>query len=263
MENAIIAKPEEVTIPILVSVPHAGTAIPEDAVDLVADPNVLYQHTDFYIDKLYDFVAGKGGILIKTQIQRCIIDVNRDKDGAEQVTKDPRQGLVWMTTKNEEQIHKRALSQEELDERISKYYDPYHSILQEQIHYIKSKFGYVVVIEGHSMPSVGGKLDKDSGKKRPDIVVGDFDGKSCSQEITKLVINHFVSRGYTVSLNWPFKGGFITRKYGKPKKDIHVVQIELNKSIYMNEDTREVTERLSRTRNDLSELVNSFSRRIK
>ena len=98
------------------------------------------------------------------------------------------------------------------------------------------RFGYAILVDGHSMPSRGRLGHKDSGRIRADVVPGDRDGTSCSPRLTAHVIQHFKSAGFNVRANDPYKGGFITAHHGRPADGIHAIQIELRRDLYMDED---------------------------
>ena len=119
--------------------------------------------------------------------------------------------------------------------RIDAYYRPYHKALESLIHDTRKRFGHCVVIDCHSMPSIGGPLDPDAGRGRADFVVGDCFGSTCAPYITDAIERVIAGFGYAVARNKPFAGGFTTRHYGQPREGVHTVQVEINRALYMDE----------------------------
>ena len=130
---------------------------------------------------------------------------------------------------------KRPLTLAELESRRARIHTPYHDELTRQLERRREKFGYAILIDLHSMPSLGRLLHTDPGARRADIVPGDVRGTSCGPPLSKLVVKHFVDGGFVVRANDPYMGGYITRHHGRPGRGIHAIQIELNRDLYMNE----------------------------
>lgn len=241
------------THPLIVSVPHAGTTIPDEAKlsFTKTEFHFLNSDCDWYVDKLFDFVPELGVTLLTTDIGRYVIDLNRDAgeidasfmEGAP-LTKNPKNlGLVSHKTIKGEKLLKKPITQKELNDRIQKYYRPFHDQLENLIAQTKKQFGFCIHIDAHSMPSKGELAHSDAGQERKDIVLGDRFGKSCSPLLTELVEQHFIKAGLSVSRNIPYAGGFITQNYGKPAQNVHTLQIEHNRKLYMNEDTYEILQK--------------------
>ena len=129
----------------------------------------------------------------------------------------------------------RPLSLDEWRERTA-IHAAYHDALTRALARARERFGFAILLDGHSMPSRGRLGHKDPGRTRAEVVPGDRDGTSCAPALTAHVTRHFERAGLTVAANDPYKGGFITTHHGRPADGIHAIQIELRRDLYMNED---------------------------
>ncbi|MCG3174600.1 MAG: hypothetical protein GMKNLPBB_02845 [Myxococcota bacterium] len=241
-------QPEDFS-PVLVNTPHSGTIIPEECADEIAcERAVMLRDTDLYTDQLYAGAPALGCTLMSARISRYIVDLNRpagdvDADSVEGWTAAappaPR-GMIWRLSTNNEPVLRKPLTREQYRRRLDAYYRPYQDHLLAALKTIRDRHGFAVLVDGHSMPSVGRAQHSDEGRRRADIVPGDADGASCGGSLTRLVTGHFRGCEYSVALNDPYKGGFNTRHYGRPAERIHAIQIELNRDLYMDEETLEI-----------------------
>jgi N-formylglutamate amidohydrolase len=119
----------------------------------------------------------------------------------------------------------------------------------------QSQFGHVLLIDCHSMPSIGGPTEKDAGRRRVDFILGDCFGTSCAPALSAQVADWLRSAGYSVQFNDPYAGGFITRHYGRPATGRHALQIEINRSLYMKEQTVEQSDDFGRFKADIDRLA--------
>ena len=140
-------------------------------------------------------------------------------------------------------------------ERINRLYAPYHETLRDLLLAAQNAFGVAVLIDCHSMPS---SPIADQGGGRPDFVLGDRFGTSCSGEFTRLAAAELKMLGYVVALNKPYAGGYITEHYGRPHKGQHVLQIEINRALYMDESSFEKSSGFDRVRGDLESMVQAL-----
>jgi N-formylglutamate amidohydrolase len=147
----------------------------------------------------------------------------------------------------------------EAEQRIEALYLPYHRQLRELIDQTRDRFGYSVLIDCHSMPSIGGPMDEDSGHDRADIVLGDRFGTSCSPGLTQLAEETLTNMGYSVVRNNPYAGGYTTDHYGRPVKTVHALQIEINRALYMNEELFERRTTITRIARDMQNLLQELS----
>jgi N-formylglutamate amidohydrolase len=246
-----VLAPSEQTVPLVFSSPHSGR---EYTAAFIAssrlEPQVLRRSEDSYVDELFACVARHGAPLLAASFPRAFCDPNREPfeldpgmfDGPLPEfanTRSPRVaaglGTIAKVVSSGLNIYAGKLPVAEIDRRITGFYRPYHRRLEELIEATSRRFGWAVLVDCHSMPSVGGATDFDTGLSRVDIVLGDCFGASCASPITQVVEDGFRGLGYRVVRNTPYAGGFTTRHYGQPRNGVHALQIEINRSLYMSE----------------------------
>lgn len=239
------------TKPFFVSIPHSGEKIPPEAQWLTGLPEVvLMGDVDRYVDRLYESILKQNHIpFIKTEWHRYAADLNRlptDIDceavigNAQKAGTFPR-GFHWVYNTHNEKILQQPLSLDVHQALVKRVYDPFHAEIKKQyLEFSQQGFKNIYHCDLHSMPSLGTNQHRDPGKKRADVVISDSQGKSCSAEFLALVIDSYKAADFTISYNWPYYGGRLTEQYGEPEtKGHHVVQIELNRSLYMDEVTKQ------------------------
>ena len=250
-----VVRPRDHTLPAVFASPHSGTDYPPAFVaSSRLDPIALRKSEDSYVDEIFAGVADEGAPLLKALFPRAYIDPNREPfeldpsmfedrlpDYAN--TRSPRitagLGTIARVVTNGEEIYRGKLTFAEALRRVNELYRPYHRALQQLIERTLARFGVCFLIDCHSMPSIGGPMDEDAGRRRFDVVLGDCHGTSCAPELTELVERWLAGKGYQVVRNNPYAGGFTTRHYGIPATRVHALQIEINRGLYMNEATLE------------------------
>ena len=241
------------SVPVIFTSPHSGRNYPPEFVAASRlDPLTLRRSEDSFVDEIYARAPQLGAPLIKAQFPRAYVDPNREAYELDPAMfEDPLPdyvntnsarvaaglGTVAKVVTNGEEIYAGPLKFAEARRRIEKYYIPYHDALKRLIARTRRRFGVCLVIDCHSMPSVGGPMEFDSGRRRVDIVLGDAHGTSCAEAVTGLVEDQLAKIGFTVDRNDPYSGGYTTRTYGRPETGIHVLQIEINRGAYMDETT--------------------------
>ena len=244
MEIFRIRTPRAKEVPIIVSSPHSGTQFPDSVSikpEFVNDPD----DTDWFIDQLYDFVPDMGITLMSAVYNRWVIDLNRDPAN-KPLYSDGRviTGLVPQTTFNGASLYDLNPDEQEIQERRDLYFQPYHNKLSELIGEKLKKFGKVILFDAHSIrKSVPGIRPEPF----PDLILGDDDGKSANEKLIHTAMQALLKSPYKVAHNEPFKGGFITRNYGNPEKNIHALQLEMAKLNYMDDSERLYDDRTCRT----------------
>ncbi len=245
--------------PLVVEVPHAGLDIPPVFLEPLAAPaRSIARDADLYVDQLYERAPGEGATLLVARTSRYAIDVNRsesDVDGevVEGARAEPRMhhGLVWRTTSDGEAALSRRLTREELDERLDLVWRPYHRELTAIVTEKVSRFGLAVVIAAHSMPSVeriggqGGvsreprehRTPGGGARRRADVVPGTRGRRSAAPRFIDAMEAHAKGAGWSVRHDDPYAGGYTTQHYGRPDANVHVVQIELARRLYLDEAT--------------------------
>lgn len=243
-----LVTPESGERPVLVEVPHAGLAIPDDVQEVLAAPlDALMRDADLYVDKLYANAPRHGARLLVSQVSRYVVDLNRERDDVDRgtvsdhpapVSAQPR-GVVWRATTDGRPVLRRPLSYQGLRARLARYYEPYHATLAAALQELKARHGYAILLAAHSMPSTGRSLHADPGNRRADVVPGTRGRTSCDARLIDLVDAHFRAAGLSVLHDTPYRGGFATMHYGRPWQGLHAIQIELNRALYMDEESFE------------------------
>ena len=236
----------------------------------------LRRTEDAFVQDLFDAATGSGATLVHANYARCYVDLNRDSreldpsmfsDGLPRTVavSSPRVeaglGCLPRVASRGEQIYARKISRAAGERRLSSVYDAYHSYIRNKLDDLVKIHGLAILIDCHSMPS-----RRQRQRPLPDIVLGDRFGSSCDNRLTSLVERSFRDLGYTVSRNAPYAGGYTTRCYGRPKRNIHALQIEINRNLYMDEHTVEPSASFQKVRTDLITIVErlaGFSHRMK
>jgi len=235
MEIFKITQPTVSKVPIIISVPHAGTFIPDD-IKSKMNPELSEKldDTDWFIDRLYGFATDFGINIIKSNYSRWVVDLNRNPEN-QPLYNDGRviTDVVTVTDFNGNNIYKDNYvpDSEEISRRVKLYHNPYHEKLNELLQDTKNEFGKVLLFDVHSIrKSVPGIRAEDF----PDLILGDNDESSANPELINITIDSLKNKGYGFSHNYPFKGGYITRNFGKPEQNIHALQLEMCKTNYMD-----------------------------
>jgi N-formylglutamate deformylase len=222
--------------PILLSIPHCGTSFPEE-LKSEFKPNLAQQpdDTDWFVEQLYDFAPAMGITVIHAVNSRWVIDLNRDPQSKPLYT-DGRiiTGLCPTTTFSGESIYlddRKEIGSDEVRRRLELYYWPYYLKVQQLLDSLKDQFGKVLLWDCHSIRHFVPTIHKE---KFPDLILGDADGTSASLGLIEDTLSALSHSAYSVSHNYPFKGGYITRNFGKPSLNQHALQLEMTKVNYMD-----------------------------
>lgn len=224
-------------LPILLSVPHCGTEFPPELKDQYnPELSKAPDDTDWFVDKLYDFAPAMGISIIAAKYSRWVIDLNRDPQSKPLYT-DGRiiTGLCPTTDFLGKPLYKdekTEINKEEIERRVATYYDPYHRQIQSLLDALIKQFGQVLLWDCHSIRQRVPTIQKE---KFPDLILGDADGTSASTAVINAAFKTLMSDKYSVNHNHPFKGGYITRHFGKPAIGQHALQLEMTKVNYMDD----------------------------
>jgi N-formylglutamate amidohydrolase len=269
-----LRRPALQSMPVVFASPHSGVDYPAEFLAAARlDPQSLRRSEDSFVDELFAAAPAAGAPLLAALFPRAFVDPNRealeldpqmfeDELPAEANTESPRVaaglGMIARVVASGEEIYGRKLRVAEALQRIERYYRPYHAILGELIAETKRRFGLCVLVDCHSMPSVGGPMERDAGRERVDMVLGDCRGTSCAPALTDRVETALSQMGYAVARNNPYSGGFVTQHYGRPGDDVHVLQIEINRGLYMDEVALTRGPGFARLAADMGRLVRSI-----
>lgn len=242
--------PENPTSCVVFSSPHSGAVYRADFLSSTRlGSTAIRSSEDAFVDELFSSAPKFGAPLLCSKAPRAYVDLNRaatDLDPAliqGAVTKGINPavasglGVIPRVVANGQVIQTGKIAMETAQKRLARYYTPYHDRLLELLREQHEAYGLTVLLDCHSMPREALKSAALIGRRRPDIILGDRFGVSCDRWITDAVEQIFISAGFTVGRNAPFAGGYITRNYGRPKRGQHALQIEIDRSLYMNEKT--------------------------
>jgi N-formylglutamate deformylase len=218
--------------PLIVSMPHTGTHVPEWLAPRLSAAARALPDTDWHLERLYDFLDALGASVLVATHSRYVVDLNRPPDGANLYLGQDTTGIVPLDTFHREPLYLPGFppSDEEVGKRIETYWRPFHQRLQQALDETKGKHGYALLWDAHSIFS---ELPRFFKGKLTDFNLGTADGKSCAAGIGEALAK--AVEGYSVVLNGRFKGGYITRRYGDPANGVHAVQLELSEATYMDE----------------------------
>ena len=223
------------SVPLLVSMPHVGTDIPDDIAAGMAPCAQARADTDWHLEQLYGFAQELGASTLAARWSRYVIDLNRPPENTNLYPGQDTTGLCPVDTFGREPLYQpgRAPDAAEVQRRLAAYWQPYHDCLRTELSRLLARHGRVVLWEAHSIASVVPRFFEG---KLPDLNFGTADGASCDGALTDLVTG--LARAgdrFTVAVNGRFKGGHITRRYGNPAGGVHAIQLEMCQSTYMNE----------------------------
>ncbi|MEN8195731.1 MAG: N-formylglutamate deformylase [Pseudomonadota bacterium] len=221
--------------PLLVSMPHVGLHIPDDIAAGMKPLALTVSDTDWHIDHLYDFLEDLGASTIAATHSRYVVDLNRPPDGASLYPGKATTELCPTVTFDGEPLYRDGAAPDETEtaRRVGRYWKPYHDKLEDELRRLKEAHGYALLWDAHSIRSVVPRLFEG---RLPDLNIGTAGGASCDPGLAKQVLAAAeASQTYSAVLNGRFKGGYITRQYGRPGEDVHAIQLELSQRTYMEE----------------------------
>jgi N-formylglutamate deformylase len=247
------------TTPLVLDSPHSGVDYPADFRH-ACDMQALRQAEDTHVEKLYDFAPAMGIAWIEALFPRAYLDANRniteidtslfEETWPDEIATDEKtlnkvrlgKGLIWRCTDEGVPIYARKLTVDEVRSRIEQCWRPYHAAVAAAIEAAHRRHGWSIHINCHSMPAVAGQYSTDyPGLVHADFVIGDRDGTTASPALSRKVCSHLEGLGYSVSYNHPYKGVELVRRYGDPAHQRHSIQIEINRKLYMDEATLQLT----------------------
>jgi N-formylglutamate deformylase len=259
--------------PLVLDSPHSGTSYPRDF-GYACDFSALRRAEDTHVEKLYSFAPALGAAWVEAHFPRSYLDANRniteiDSDMLSSawphaVASDPAvlskvrlgKGLIWRMTDEGLPLYQRLLSVGEVEQRITNCWQPYHAAVAQAIDAAHARHGYSIHINCHSMPAVASKYGTDfPGEVHADFVVGNRDHSTSSEALALQIAERLTQMGYSISLNHPYKGVELVRRYGRPAEHRHSIQLEINRRLYMDEHTLQMHEGFAPLQTHLQRLV--------
>ncbi|AFO89039.1 N-formylglutamate amidohydrolase [Phaeobacter inhibens] len=250
----LVEMPQELRSGVVVASPHSGSDYSAAFLaQTILDPLRLRSSEDAFVDELFAAAPRFGMPLLTARAPRAYVDLNRSTEeldpalieGVIKRGQNPRVasglGVVPRVVAHGRAIYHGKLSQCEARRRIESYWRPYHAALQQLLDQARIGFGQAVLIDCHSMPHEAISAAGRRGAGLPDVVLGDRFGAAASSEVMDRVEAAFVGAGLRVARNTPFAGAYITQTYGRPSRAQHAVQVEIDRSLYMNEARIEKT----------------------
>ncbi|WP_427023821.1 N-formylglutamate amidohydrolase [Aureimonas ureilytica] len=267
-----IVEPTDQTLPFVFCSPHSGRAYPSRFIaQSRLGPDAIRRSEDLFVDQLFDFVPALGAPFLLARFPRAYLDVNREPyeldpgmfDGplpdfvnATSVRVAGGLGTIPRIVAEREEIYGAKLPLTEIMDRVDAIYFPFHEALEALIERTRRRFGFAILVDCHSMPSSVRLLP---GGRRADMVVGDRFGTSALHAYVVMVTQRLGAMGYEVTRNKPYAGGFITERYGRPRRGVHAIQIEINRALYADEAAFLPHDGFGALRRDLWSLVTCFA----
>lgn len=233
----IIIEPTVKKVPVIISVPHCGIAFPDELInDFNPKMSAAPDDTDWFVHELYNFATEMGITIIHAKYSRWVIDLNRDPN-SKPLYNDGRiiTGLTTSTDFFGKDIYisdSKIPNQDEIERRLQTYYWPYYNEIDRLLKERKEEFGKVLLWDAHSIRHFVPTIREEVF---PDMILGDNDEKSADSKLINTTLKNLRSRKFGINHNDPFKGGHITRYFGNPDQNIHALQLEMNKILYMDD----------------------------
>ncbi|KWT71282.1 N-formylglutamate deformylase [Hyphomicrobium sulfonivorans] len=263
-----VTEPERQVAPFVFCSPHSGRIYPQSFIaQSRLTPLCLRKSEDCFVDELIAPVAELGVPLISARFPRAFLDVNRepyefdpeifdeplpDYANTQSVRVAGGLGTIARIVADGEEIYRHKISLADALARVQQLYIPFHAALCELVETTRQRFGYAILIDCHSMPS---SSMASFGGPRPDIVLGDRFGASADNKISRFLRDTLTNLGYKVHMNRPYAGGYITEHYGRPARNVHAVQIEINRGLYIDERTLRLKKSFATLQRDLQTLA--------
>ena len=221
---------------LVIDVPHAGTYVPPGLHARLTPTARTVPDTDWHVEKLYAFAADAGATLMCATHSRYVVDLNRDPSGAVLYAGADNTELCPTRTFAEQAIYvgDAVPTPEDIGARIAVYFDPYHAALAAQIERVRERHGFAVLLDGHSIRS---EVPRFFAGRLPDLNLGTANGTSCEASLQDRAAAVLAAApGMSHIVNGRFKGGWITRHYGRPERGVHALQLELGERCYMDQE---------------------------
>jgi N-formylglutamate amidohydrolase len=243
------------TTPLLISIPHDGRLLPCEIAGSMTAEGRAVPDTDWHVRRLYDFATELGASLLCAEYSRYVVDLNRPADDAALYEGRFGTGLCPTRTFAGEDLYEDGTAID-VAARVREFWQPYHEKIATTLAQLREQHGYALLWDAHSIPSRVPALFEG---ELPELNLGTWDGRSCDQAISALVEAAAVASPYSSVVNGRFKGGYITRHYGRPQEHVHAIQLELSQRAYMDEASLDYdSAKAMRLRDTLRRLLETF-----
>jgi N-formylglutamate amidohydrolase len=270
-----VVEPKRRLIPLVFASPHSGRDYSREFINLSSlDALSLRRSEDSFVDEIFEGAQSCGAPLLRALFPRAFVDPNREPFELDPTmfeddlpafvnTSSPRVaaglGTIARVVGNGTEIYSGKLRYAEALDRINACYKPYHAALRQLIDETHAQFGFCILVDCHSMPTLGCKASGITAAPIVDFVLGDCFGIACMPALTDVVERTLNGFGYRTRRNNPYAGGFTTRHYGRPRKGVHALQIEISRTLYMNEETIEPIPYLTVLKDQVTELITTLA----
>jgi N-formylglutamate amidohydrolase len=244
-------------LPLLVSVPHDGCQVPDEIRARMSPAGLAMPDTDWHVAELYEFARELGASMQVANYSRYVVDLNRSATDDVLYPGQVVTGLFPQQTFSGEKIYKEGgVTEVEKTARIDKYWRPYHTRIASTLAAMRKHYGYALLWDAHSIPSVVPRL---FDGELAELNIGTDGGKSCEPLIETAVVERALASPYSTAVNDRFRGGYITRHYGDPENRVYAIQLEIAQRAYMDEATTVFeADKAGRLRATLQELLEAF-----
>ncbi len=259
-ETFTVSQPTAPEVPVIVEVPHAGIHMDPQSLALCSAPTrSIGRDADLYVADLFSAAPSLGAHLIFSHMSRYVCDLNREPTDVDAYTStngaadSSPHGVVWRKTTEGRPALSTPVPGAEIERRLNLIYRPYHDRLSTLISEKREKFGFVILLCGHSMPSFG-RL----GERRADVVPGTQGYSTAHGSVIRTTEQVTKQAGYDLAHDSPYRGGYSTQHYGSPGAHVHAIQIELSRRLYMDESTLAKNDGFTRCGEYCSQLVRAL-----
>lgn len=250
MPNAAyqVLHPEQNTSCVVFASPHSGRSYPLAFLEATAlDDHAIRSSEDAFVDQLFGCAPAFGASFIEASVPRAFVDLNRSPDeldpalimGVRSQSHNPRiasgLGVIPRVVANGRAIYRGKITLADAQKRLDDFWHPYHGMLQGLLDAAHRRHGQAILVDCHSMPHEAVQSSLFTGIKRPEIVLGDRFGAAAGPGVVDRIEAAFTAQGFVVARNAPFAGAYITQAYGRPSRGQHAVQVEIDRSLYMDE----------------------------
>ncbi len=221
--------------PLVIDIPHSGTHLPDAMRERLTPVALTFPDTDWHVERLYAFARDEGATVLGATHSRYVVDLNRDPSGQVLYAGADNTELCPTRTFANEPIYRDGASPTpaEIAERVATYFAPYHATLAGELDRVRQRHGFAILLDGHSIRA---EVPRFFPGRLPDLNLGTADGASCAASLQDGAAQVLAAaEGFTHVVNGRFKGGWITRHYGRPADGIHALQLEMAQDCYMDE----------------------------